>query len=327
MYCNSPNSTLVLQDLPSLTTLTSESSSFKGVDTVVFSNIPNITTISLPNAFENASNRSISNASSLETFVNSITTAYTVDDLLAVGNHTREIIIPSNTFNNGEVSEIEFSSLPALNRIAIGDFALNGVSRFILYDLRNLTSLTVGRQSLASSARRLSDMDSIFFIHDCDVLTSIVVDEGSFSLLSELSLVNLPLLTTFDIGFHSFSSVVTVTLDSLNSLTEVSIDERGEVHTPSTLTMSFIQYDHPILIHNNITELTIPSNASLALPTFNLMGFPDLTKLIIGDGSFSSVLEFAVKEVPQLKSIVVGQSSLNNVGTVVLKDLASLESL
>ena len=143
LYCNGENATLVMDDLPALTNLTSESNSFRGVTSLTLTNAPNITVIDLPSAFVNLENSTISNSGILEEFVSNITTVHNLQELELIGATTRMLVIPVDSCNEGNFTSLSLHDYPLLESIEIGDNSCKNVVYFNLSHLISLKYLVV----------------------------------------------------------------------------------------------------------------------------------------------------------------------------------------
>ena len=101
-----------------------------------------------------------------------------------------------------------------------------------------------------------------------------------------------------------------VTLLSLPLLTEAFIDERGIQTSFSSFTEAFITHEHAVYLHNNITQIHLPSNQYNSLTHLHMVGFPALETIQIGSSSFMNVTSFQLSNLPSLQELIVGDSSL-----------------
>ena len=120
----------------------------------------------------------------------------------------------------------------------------------------------------------------------------------------------MPSLSELRIGYHSFEQVSNVTLHSLPLLMEASIDERGVQMGLSSFTKAIITHEHPIYLHNSITQIILPSNQYNSLTHLHMSGFPSLQLLQFGSSSFMNLTSFHLSNLPSLQVLNIGSSSL-----------------
>ena len=101
-----------------------------------------------------------------------------------------------------------------------------------------------------------------------------------------------------------------VTLHSLPLLMEASIDERGVQTSLSSFTKAIITHEHPIYLHNSITQIILPSNQYNSLTHLHMFGFPSLQLLQFGSFSFMNLTSFIIDNCTSLVSFVTQDHSL-----------------
>ena len=109
--------------------------------------------------------------------------------------------------------------------------------------------------------------------------------------------IDLPSLSELRIGYHSFEQVSNVTLHSLPLLMEASIDERGVQTSFSSITKAIITHEHPIYLHNNITQIILPSNQYNSLTYLHMSGFPSLQLLQFGSSSLYWLSDLIIESI------------------------------
>ena len=110
--------------------------------------------------------------------------------------------IPNNACNSNLLTIFDLSALNLLQSISIGDSNFMYVNEFIINNLFDLKSITIGQNSFTTTRGSYGDNPSrSFHILNCDQLESISIGAYSFSDYSgEFELRNLPKLTTIKIG-------------------------------------------------------------------------------------------------------------------------------
>ena len=133
--------------------------------------------------------------------------------------------------------------------------------------------------------------------------------------------IDLPSLSKLRIGYHSFEQVSNVTLHSLPLLMEASIDERGIQASLSTFTKAIITHEHPIYLHNSITQIILPSNQYNSLTHLHMSGFPSLQLLQFGSSSFMNLTSFHLSNLPSLQVLNIGSSSLYWLSDLIIESI------
>ena len=133
--------------------------------------------------------------------------------------------------------------------------------------------------------------------------------------------IDLPSLSELRIGYHSFEQVSNVTLHSLPLLMEASIDERGIQMGLSSFTKAIITHEHPIYLHNNITQIVLPSNQYNSLTYLHMSGFPSLQLLQFGSSSFMGLTSFHLSNLPSLQVLNIGSSSLYWLSDLIIESI------
>ena len=129
--------------------------------------------------------------------------------------------LPSNSFNHPSFTSFSLSSLSHIKYFSVGANSFSHVSSWELSDLPSLRQLIV-------SSRVCAEEEGRFAVTNCDTLASIHIEDESFTLFSECTLQNLPMLQELSIGADDtreacFARVEKVVLDSLPSLHTLQI--------------------------------------------------------------------------------------------------------
>lgn len=95
----------------------------------------------------------------------------------------------------------------------------------------------------------------------------------------------------------------------------------------SNILEAAVTYPKPVTVNNNVTEITIPSNAYNYVSNLNIMGFPCLKKIEFGDSSFKNIDRLTIQNVNNLQSIQVGDSSMYSANRVTIQGRSILEFL
>ena len=115
-----------------------------------------------------------------------------------------ELTIANNTSLHHSCKELNLSGLLSLRKLSIGDHCLGSLRSFIVRSLRNLISITIGKnsfaQSRAFSSENISTSTFAFTVSYCLSLKSIVIKEGAFRYYSVFTIHCLPKLKTLSIG-------------------------------------------------------------------------------------------------------------------------------
>ena len=116
--------------------------------------------------------------------------------------YSTSLSIPTNVCNSNLLTIFDLSALNLLQSISIGDSNFMYVNEFIINNLFDLKSITIGQNSFTTTRGSYGDNPSrSFHILNCDQLESISIGAYSFSDYSgEFELRNLPKLSTIKIG-------------------------------------------------------------------------------------------------------------------------------
>ena len=102
---------------------------------------------------------------------------------------------------------------------------------------------------------------------------------------------------------------------------EASIDERGIQTSLSSLTEAIITHEHPIYLHNSITQIILPSNQYNSLTHLHMFGFPSLQLLQFGSFSFMNLTSFHLSNLPSLQVLNIGSSSLYWLSDLIIESI------
>ena len=127
---------------------------------------------------------------------------------LVVEYNLQELVIPNNSYNNSDITELKIKNLPSLTAIRIGDVCFKSVRTVIIEGLNMLRSISIGYESfrLMSNKRSYADerTDGILRIMDCKHLNTVSIGNSSFMDYQNMSIANTPSLKSINFGQNCF---------------------------------------------------------------------------------------------------------------------------
>ncbi|KAK8826484.1 hypothetical protein WA577_002037 [Blastocystis sp. JDR] len=309
------SSELIMRNLPKLTTLTTgkNSCSFNYPGVITLENIPSLTTVSLPHAFEYRHQLSLKNVGAFikhPAFVrNPHANIHSVDELRAMSPSVEVIIVDHNACNEKCFTALVLSLFSNLKVLEVGDHSFSFVEEVELIGLSHLEMVVIGKNSFTGPSRLfLGDNPARHFhLKNCERLRELKMGCYSFSDYSVCEIENVPSLRLLEVGDYSFAFVNEVKLIGLNQLERVVIGKN-----------SFTKPNRFCLGDN-------PSRH------FYLKNCERLRELKIGRYSFSDYSVCEIENVPSLEVIEMGElnEESNNFcdASLELKNLPSLKSL
>ena len=105
-------------------------------------------------------------------------------------NRVEVLIVKDNSCNGTEWKVLDFSFMPRLRKLEIGDNCFEKVEKVKLNGLNELERVEIGNRSL-----RQEDMhDSSFEMKDCEKVKELIIGKKSFNIFGKFSLENTPSL-------------------------------------------------------------------------------------------------------------------------------------
>lgn len=120
-----------------------------------------------------------------ETEDNSVVVVRSREDFLQMNNQVQHIIIPSNTCNSQEFTDLNLEHLDNLQIVEIGDNSLNYVNHASFSNLKSLQTISIGRNSFSSNETIAT---SALDIYRCSLLRSVSIGSNSFSSFSKVDI-------------------------------------------------------------------------------------------------------------------------------------------
>lgn len=284
-----------MRNLPNLTSIHSDGTSFMYPRNVTVENIPNLQNINLPGAFQKVQSRSVLNISSQ---LNSIL-PIPCGELSTIDTTITSIIMPTYSCIDASLKTLNLTRFTKIESIEIENDCFVAVETFLIDGLNELKTINIGNDSFCQNHYGKKQWKS-FHILNCESLESIQIGEWSFSDFSgDFELKNLPQLQSIQIGkigrgsgnFH-YSSFVVQDLPSLQSI---------------TLGDHAFRYSQSTIMEN------LPSLESIQLG-------PDA---LLGDRLYRSSV--TMRDLPSLTSITSEGVSFMNPSIVTLENIPNVQ--
>ena len=387
-----------LDSLPSLSSVLFGWNSLNSKDLkVVFSNLPQLSSVVLGQYLIRPRSIVFSNLPLIKELVFPSHSMTSTTELTIQSCSSLQLLL-FNGYNFQGVSSFILKDLPSLTRIRVGPSSFTSLSYLSLISLPSLTTFSVELNSLTSSSLtlRLEDLSSLSTLswgglidHALSIIlknlqslerlvfpsgmssSSLVID--SCSSLKELSFMNrtfadntLFTLSNVDklekviIGKNSFTSISDISLVSLQSLVNVTVESGSLISSrlsftlddlPSlkvlSLSSSICHAKSVKLLHLSIVSLVFPSGFSslyveiestslkhmivqrnsFVTTTQFILNSASLTNMTVGSGSFNSLLNLDLTRITNVNTITIHSNSFNFMNQLLVSDLHSLTSL
>ena len=198
---------IILKDIVSIILVQWHWKVFLNIEYWSYLDIPNLQTVTLPNAFQKVYNTIVnSNYWSFQLIIDVsellFPEVYTCDFIQSLNSSTTSIIIPNWTCNINNYTIFDFSRFTLLESIEIGNDSFGSVSTFQIDGLNQLQTIKIGKNSFTWQKDGFGNNASkSFHILNCESLESIQIDLHSFSDFGgEFELKNLTQLQSIQIG-------------------------------------------------------------------------------------------------------------------------------
>ncbi|KAM7455228.1 hypothetical protein BLSTO_04018 [Blastocystis sp. subtype 1] len=311
-FKNDQSTELIMRNMPSLTSLTTieDSLSFQYPRSITLENMPSLTNVTLPRAFErtnviNADNagelanhpiiynyfhptvHSVKEFNSLTTNVEGIIVDGCNDASFTVLNLTRfvnlkELIVGNDSLSN--VNEVHLIGLSKLERVVIGMNSLtkfkNGwgndsTRHFYLKDCPQLRELKIGRYSFSDySTIEIENVNRLEVIEMGDL------NEWSYNFAgASLELKNMPLLKSVLFGSSAFNDCSRAVFENLPELTSIQLGSSAFRFNSDNSSSELIMRNMPKL--TSLTTVDYSSAFRNPLMLFSQVDMPNLTTVTL----------------------------------------------
>ncbi|KAK8826863.1 hypothetical protein WA556_004450 [Blastocystis sp. ATCC 50177/Nand II] len=240
LYFNEDDSSneLIMRNLPKLKSLTTEGEdpiSFKGVYFVILEDMPSLTTVTLPHAFEVFNLLSCNNIGVLANHPNipkhnPKANIHSIDELVSMEKSMEVMTVDNNVCNSMEYKELDLSSFSNLKVLEVGDYSFAFVDEVKLIGLRQLERVVIGKRSFVNedyynSNNVTLDRKRHFYLKNCERLREMKIGSGSFCFYYVFEIEDVDRLEVIEMGKleeggcnFKFASLELKNLPSLKSL-------------------------------------------------------------------------------------------------------------
>ena len=115
-------------------------------------------------------------------------------------NRVEVLIVKDNSCNGTEWKVLDFSFMPRLRKLEIGDNCFEKVEKVKLNGLNELERVEIGYRSL----RQEDMLDSSFEMTDCEKVKELIIGDGSFNYFTDITIKNAPSLEKIDMEGSCF---------------------------------------------------------------------------------------------------------------------------
>lgn len=129
------------------------------------------------------------------------------EELDGVSVVVTDLEIASNCCNESELTELDLSGCPFLQRLTVGDDCCMNVDRVVIERLNRLETIKVGERSFTLSKTicpKEENQNRSLHLKNCSHLLSLEVGDHSFSDYYVMKMKHLPSLQTIRIGKYGF---------------------------------------------------------------------------------------------------------------------------
>ncbi|KAM7454853.1 hypothetical protein BLSTO_04390 [Blastocystis sp. subtype 1] len=200
---------LIMRNLPKLTTLTTKgcnSNTFYYPRIITLEDMPSLTTVTLPQAFEQRYQLSYKNVGELANHPsipkrNPHANIHSVDELRVMSQSVEVMIVDNNACNNKCFTALDLSFFSNLKVFEVGDYSFSFVEEVKLIGLNQLERVVIGENSFTKCKNDGGyDPNRRFSLKDCERLRELKIGRYSFSDYSVCEIENVPSLEVIEMG-------------------------------------------------------------------------------------------------------------------------------
>ncbi|KAK8831503.1 hypothetical protein WA577_000588, partial [Blastocystis sp. JDR] len=306
------SSELTMRNLPKLTSLTTvkNSESFSLPCSITLEDIPSLTTVSLPHAFECRNQLSYKNIGKLMnhpciTKPNPHANVHSIDELEPMSQSVEVMIVDNNACNDMSYQLLDLSFISNLKVFEVGDYSIAFVEEVKLIGLNVLERVVIGKNSFTKYKYRWpkSNPDRHFYLKDCERLRELKIGCGSFSDYSVCEIENVPSLEVIEVGELNEGS---------DNFWYASLELKNLPSLKSLLLGKHSFHECSRVVFENLPELT---SIRLGYSAFHF-NYDDSSEVII-------------RNLPKLTSLTTVENSdtFENPRSITLEDMPSLTTV
>ncbi|KAK8832933.1 hypothetical protein WA577_001447, partial [Blastocystis sp. JDR] len=194
-----------MRNLPKLTTLTTDKASitFLYPRSITLENMPSLTTVTLPRAFEYRNKLSHKNVGELINHPsipkhNPHASIHSVDELRAMSPNVEVMIVDNNACNDVVYQLLDLSSISNLKVFEVGDYSFAFVDEVKLIGLNRLERVVIGKHCFRKNLEK--NPNRHFDLKNCERLRELKIGRYSFIDYSMCEIENVPSLEVIEMG-------------------------------------------------------------------------------------------------------------------------------
>ncbi|KAM7455195.1 hypothetical protein BLSTO_04052 [Blastocystis sp. subtype 1] len=320
------NSTeLIMRNLPKLTTIVSLGkpndynlrSSFSSPRIVTLENMPSLTTVDLPRAFEYRNEIHINNAGVLATLPSLISnpyaTVHSVEELNALNSTVETIIVDNNACNDHSFTVLNLTRFVNLKVFEVGDYSFSYVNEVHMIGLPELERVVIGENCFTKEKYRYinddyfdEDPNRHFYLKDCDKLRELRIGSQSFMDYSVCEIESVDSLQVIEMG----------RLNDRSSFFHASLELKNMPKLKSLLFGRYAFHYCSRVVFENLPELTsiqlgsgaFRFNSGISSTEFIMRDLPKLTSLLTETDAYG-ILQYprsvTLQNIPQLTTVTL----------------------
>ncbi|KAK8820588.1 hypothetical protein WA577_006646, partial [Blastocystis sp. JDR] len=232
-FCSDSPSELIMRNLPKLTSLMNDEESgesFQGAQRILLENMPSLTEVNLPSAFEYRRQLSYNNIGALADHPNIPRTnphanIHSVAELQAIEKTVEVLVVGSNACNDAAFTQLDLSSFSRVRAFEVGEYSFAYVQEVRMIGLSQLERVAIGSNCFTASEEDGSPFNGRFCLKNCERVKELRIDHDSFVNYSLCEIESLPSLEVIHFGeldaiCHMFISALLnlINLPKLKSL-------------------------------------------------------------------------------------------------------------
>ncbi|KAM7454940.1 hypothetical protein BLSTO_04300 [Blastocystis sp. subtype 1] len=200
---------LIMRNLPKLTTLTSveHSRTFKYPRSIILEDMPSLTTVTLPHAFEEKYKLSHNNVGELINHpsipeYNPNANVHSTDEFMSMNSSIEVLIVDCLACNDESCTALDLSSYVSLKVFEVSDGCFKYVEEVKMIGLNQLERVVIGKNSFTKRKNGWPSYDPNrhFYLKNCERLRELKIGCYSFSDYSVCEIENVPSLEVIEMG-------------------------------------------------------------------------------------------------------------------------------
>ncbi|KAK8830898.1 hypothetical protein WA577_003599, partial [Blastocystis sp. JDR] len=198
-----------MRNLPKLSSITTEgkdSYTFFYPRSITLDNMPSLTTVTLPYAFERRNQLSYQNIGELINHPNMPkhnpkANVHSIDELMRMNQSVEVLIVDSDSCNEKSYTLLDLSSFSNMKVFEVGDYSCTFVNEVKIIGLNRLESVVIGKNCFTKHKNSWgNDPNRHFYLKNCERVRELKMGCYSFSDYSVCEIENVPSLEVIEVG-------------------------------------------------------------------------------------------------------------------------------